>query len=98
MKSSSSYEILSHREVGFRGFIKYIFLMFIADLNPLKGSRYIIRGGRIDILIVHRPFLNKIKFSLGLDNIVRNFAPHNYPTFSSPTLREGFIKRTKNFS
>ena len=38
-KSSRSYEILSHRrEVGFRGFIKYICLILIADLNPLKGT------------------------------------------------------------
>ena len=38
IKSSRSYVILSHREVGFRGFKKYICLMFIADLNPLKDT------------------------------------------------------------
>ena len=34
----ATYEILSNSEVGFRGFIKCICLMFIADLNPLRST------------------------------------------------------------
>ena len=37
----SSYEILAHHEMGFRGFTMYICLMFLADLNPLKSTFFL---------------------------------------------------------
>ena len=86
IKSFSSYEILSHCEVCFRGFIKYIRLIYIADLNPLKST--FIRGERIDILIIHRPSLNKINFSLGLPLITIKKIKHKFKSFNNGWIME----------
>ena len=48
-------------------------------------EKYVIRGERIYILIVHRPSLNKIKFSL--------IITQHFPEYKFTGSREGIMKR-----